>query len=217
MIIPFHAPLPVSSDQAVNALADREFLSKCIDGALLERAVGDELLRGTFSFVNNDFETTYQFGVRLVDFDADGRSLTYEASARQIDGQGLAALVVEIDVNIDGSTSQLVMNSRVEMAGMNTNSSCSQLERVVADKLADFGAGIVAELGKDTGRAWQAPGTGTRAVPAPVGANAASVKTSVASRVRLTLLPLGAVGGASAIAYLIWRAVRARASKGAAS
>ncbi|OZD12586.1 hypothetical protein CH253_18960 [Rhodococcus sp. 06-156-3C] len=207
MIIPFNALLPVSGDQAINALADSDFLAGCLPGVHLERTVADGLLRGTFDVADSD--SSYQCSARLVDFDADGRSVSYEASAREVGGRGLASLTVDFTVTADGDSFLLAVNSRIEMAGMGASRSYAHLEQAVADKLVAFGTGIVAALGADTGRLWPAPGTHPAEDSSPGTSYTKSTESPKDSRVQEMLLPLGAVSVASVLAYSIWRAVRA--------
>ncbi|WP_037163536.1 hypothetical protein [Rhodococcoides fascians] len=207
MIIPFNALLPVSGDQAINALADSDFLAGCLPCIRLERTVADGLLRGTFDVADSD--ATYQCGARLVDFDADGRSASYEATAREVGGRGLASLTVDFTVTVDGDSFSLVVNSRLEMAGMDAGRSYAHLEQAVADELVAFGTRVVAALGADNGGLWSAPGTHPDEDSSPDTSDTKSTESSSDPRMQKMLLPLGAVSGASALAYLIWRVVRA--------
>ncbi|MFD6064062.1 SRPBCC family protein [Rhodococcus wratislaviensis] len=209
MITPFHATLPVSSEQALNALADREFLAECVPDVKLETGDADELLRGTFTSDDPAAVATYQFGLRLIDFDSDGHSLRYEALARQVDGRGLASLIVDMDVTVEGEESALVMKSCFSMAGIGNRRSHAEIERSVSDRLSEFGTRAVALLGEDTGRTWRAPGAAAPQTPAPLAVAPAAAGTVIDPAVKRVILPLSAFGGTALFTYLVWRAIRA--------
>lgn len=219
MITPIHAALPVPGDQALNALADRKFLARCVPEIDLDAGGGGDLLRGVVAAGAPAPSADYRFALRLVDFDSDCGSLRYEAQAREVDGQGLASLIVDMDIQTAGEAAELVLSPRLGTAGV-TGHSRLAIEYAVSERLSEFGAKVVAVLGEEPGRIWRAPGADPVVDAAPAAEAATSeedAKTALDSRMKIVIAVLGTFGGAALFTYLLRRGLRAGRVRGAQS
>ncbi|TWH16106.1 hypothetical protein L618_002900000420 [Rhodococcus rhodochrous J45] len=218
MITPIHAVLPVPGDQALNALADRKFLAQCVPEIDLDAGGGD-LLRGVITAGSAAPSDEYQVALRLVDFDPDCGTLRYEAQAREVEGQGLASLIMDMDIQTAGEAAELVLKPRLATTGI-TGHSLSAIEYAVSERLSEFGAKVVAVLGEEPGRIWRSPGADSAvvAVPAVEGATPEeNSKPALDSRMKIVIAVLGTFGGAALLSYLLRHGVRAGRVRGAQS
>lgn len=219
MITPIRAVLPVPGVHALNALADPTFLDRCLPEIDLDAGDGGDLLRGVVAGNDPARAVRYRYALRLVDFDPDDCTLRYEAQAREVDGQGLASLTVDMDIETTGEASELVLSARLGTAGIKSHTR-KAIEHAVSERLSDFGAAVAAVLGEEPGRIRRAPGadSAVAAEPTPEAPEPeATTKRALDTRSKLVVAVLGTFGGAALFTYLLRRGLRTGHVRGAQS
>ena len=123
--------VPVGVEQAFAVLRDIQRVAPCMPGAALDSVSGDEFT-GTVKVKVGPMQITYRGEARFVDVDEAAKTAAIEAKGTQIRGAGTASALVRATLQEQGADSTLVT---------------VQTELNVTGKPAQFGRGVMADVG----------------------------------------------------------------------
>jgi len=150
--------IPVSPEQAWQALLDVEQIAPCMPGATVDSVDGDEIY-GRIKVKVGPVNMTYAGKARFVERDEQARTVTLEASGKETRGAGTASATVRSTLHDEGGQTKVVVHTTLSVTG----------------RPAQFGRGVMAEVG---GRIIERFAANLAAQLAGGGAPAASVAAS---------------------------------------
>lgn len=124
----FTVPVPV--DEAWAVLLDVERVAPCMPGATLESFTGDEFT-GKVKVKVGPITVTYGGKGRFVDRDDSARTVTLEASGKEVRGQGTAKADVSCRLHDEGGNTRVTVQTELNVTG----------------RPAQFGRGVMVEVG----------------------------------------------------------------------
>jgi carbon monoxide dehydrogenase subunit G len=123
----FTVPAPVS--EVWKTLLDVERIAPCLPGAIVDRVDGDEVA-GRVKVKAGPITASYAGTARFVTKDETEHRLVLQGSGRETRGSGTASATVEVRMSEAGSTTQVTVNTDLDITG----------------RQAQFGRGVMTEI-----------------------------------------------------------------------
>ena len=123
----FTVPAPVS--EVWKTLLDVERIAPCIPGATVDRVDGDEVT-GRVKVKVGPITASYAGTAQFVTKDETEHRLVLQGSGRETRGSGTASATVEVRMSEAGSTTQVTVNTDLDITG----------------RQAQFGRGVMTEI-----------------------------------------------------------------------
>jgi hypothetical protein len=155
----FTVPAPVS--EVWKTLLDVEQIAPCLPGATVDRVEGDEVA-GRVKVKVGPITASYAGSARFVTKDESEHRFVLEGSGRETRGSGSASATVETRMSEQGSATQVIVDTNLQISGKQAQFGRGMLADV-AGKLTDQFAACLAERVRG-------PAEGTRQPDAQAGA-----------------------------------------------
>ena len=156
--------IPVPPERAWQVLLDVEQVAPCMPGATVD-SVDDDVVTGRVKVKVGPVALTYAGKARFTERDEQGRSITLEASGKEMRGAGTASATVRSWLEEEGDHTRVTVHTTMNVTG----------------RPAQFGRGVMADVG---GRIIErfasnlAVQCATGAVPAAAGSGGGSTAAS---------------------------------------
>lgn len=142
----FTVPVPV--DQAWSALLDVERVALCMPGATLDSIDGTDY-RGRLKVRLGAMTITYRGTAKIVEADADARTLTIEASGKEARGSGTAAATIRARMSETDGTTRVTVHTELNVTGRPAQFGRNILAEVGARLVGRFAKALAAELAEN--------------------------------------------------------------------
>ncbi|GAA3185783.1 SRPBCC family protein [Nonomuraea roseoviolacea subsp. carminata] len=164
----FTVPVPV--EQAWAVLLDVERVAPCLPGATLDVFEGDEFT-GRMKVKVGPITVTYRGSARFEDVDKDSHTLTIKGSGKEARGAGTASATVKARLTpAAGGTTAVAVETSFQVTGRPAQFGRGVMAEVgqkLIDRFAASLAGLLAESSHETPLAAQPPAATEAQVPTP--------------------------------------------------
>ena len=141
-----NAPL----DETWPALLDLKRVSRCLPGATLEPAEGEEGYRGTMKVKLGPVTTEYEGTAKLEDVDEAGRRASVRVEGKERRGQGTASALIRNRLETADGATRVVVESEVNVTGKPAQFGRGIMQGVAAKLLDEFATCLEAEISGDS-------------------------------------------------------------------
>jgi hypothetical protein len=208
-------PLPIPPEQAWDTLLDVSRVARCMPGAILDRADGDEF-SGRVAVKVGPLQMSYQGDIRIVDKDAGAGRLALVATGKEARGAGTAEAKVTASLHPTEDGTRVALETDLALTGRAARFGQGLVNEVAGTVIGQFADRLAYEMRNSGGPAPElVPAPAPRVGPAPVQpaeAAAAGPPVDVWAMLKPLLRSRGphALGVAAGLAVLLLVARRAR-------
>ncbi|RJL23623.1 SRPBCC family protein [Bailinhaonella thermotolerans] len=171
----FTVPVPV--ERAWVTLLDVEEVAPCMPGATLDSREGD-VLTGRIKVKVGPITVTYRGRAEFTEVDKDAYTVTIKAAGKEARGPGTADATVRAQLHADGERTRVAVRTTFSVTGRPAQFGRGVMAEVGAKLIDKFAANLAARLqapAPGDAPASGAPSPAAEAAPAPAATGAASV------------------------------------------
>jgi len=206
-------PLPIPPEQAWDTLLDVPRVARCLPGAILDRADGDEF-SGRVVVKVGPLHMAYQGDIRIIDKDAGAGRLALIATGKETRGAGTAEAKVTASLHPTEDGTRVALETELALTGRAARFGQGVVNEVAGTVIGQFADRLAHEMRNGSGPAPELPPV-PRLGPAPVKvaeATAAGAPLDAAAVLKPLLRSRGprALGVVAGLAVLLLVARRAR-------